>query len=149
DAAVKRALADRGDACDADDQSVKAEALNALMQSDAEQARQMATTILGRKDECSVQLRRNAVFIVGNKKDDAAVAALIPVAKSDPSSSVRSAALDWLARMPGDAAFNAIGDISRSNDDPQAQRAAVNALASSSNPKARPELRALVEKNDA
>ena len=147
DAAVKRALAAGGNTCDADDQSVKAEALSALMQNDAETGRQMAVKILANKDECSVPLRRNAVMLVGNKHDDAATSTLIPVAKSDPSPSVRTAALDYLVRQQSDAAINAVIDISKMNDDKQVQRAAVRALAQSTNARARAEVRTVVENN--
>jgi HEAT repeat protein len=147
DAAVKRALAAGGNTCDQDDQSVKAEALSALMQNDPETGRQMAVKILANKDECSVPLRRNAVMLVGNKHDDAAAATLIPVAKSDPSSNVRMAALDYLIRIQTDAAVTAVIDIARSSDDKQIQRAAVRALAQSINARARAEVRTIVENN--
>lgn len=147
DPAVKRALAAGGNSCDQDEQSVKAEALSALMQNDPETGRQMAVKILSNKDECSVPLRRNAVMMVGNKHDDAATSTLIPVAKSDPSPSVRSAALDYLIRLQTDAAIAAVIDVSRASDDKQVQRAAVRALAQSTNARARAEIRTIVENN--
>jgi HEAT repeat protein len=147
DAAVKRALAAGGNSCDQEDQSVKAEALSALMQNDPETGRQMAIKILANKDECSVPLRRNAVMLVGNKHDDAAANTLIPVAKSDPSPSVRMAALEYLIRVQTDVAVNAVIDAARSSDDKQVQRAALRALAQSTNARARTEIRTLVENN--
>ncbi len=147
DAAVKRALAAGGNVCDQDDQSVKAEALSALMQNDPETGRQMAVKILANKDECSVPLRRNAVMLVGNKRDDAAASTLIPVAKSDPSPNVRMAALEYLIRIQTDAAINAVIEIARTSDDKQVQRAAVRALAQSTNAHARAEVRTIVENN--
>ncbi len=149
DPAVKRALAAGGNGCDPDDQSVRAEALSAVMQNDAETGRQMAVKILGSRDECSVPLRRNAVMLVGNKHDDAATATLIPVAKSDPSPSVRSAAVDYLVRVQTDAAINAVIDLARADTSKQIQRTAVRALARSTNPRARAEVRSIVESNTA
>ncbi len=149
DPAVKRALAAGGNACDQEEQSVKAEALSALMQNDPETGRQMAVKILTNRDECSVPLRRNAVMLVGNKHDDAAANTLIPVAKSDPSASVRVAALEYLIRVQTGAAVNAVIELARANDDRQVQRAAVRALAQSTNPRARTEIRTLVENNVA
>lgn len=149
DPAVKRALAAGGNSCDQEDQSVKAEALSALMQNDPETGRQMAVKILTNKDECSVPLRRNAVMLVGNKHDDAAANTLIPVAKSDPSPGVRMAALDYLIRVQTDAAVNAVIELARANDDQQIQRAAVRALAQSTNARARAEVRTIVENNTA
>lgn len=145
DPAVKKALASGGNACDPDDQSVRAEALNALMQANPATGRQMAMKILADRDDCSVPLRRNAVMLVASKGDDAAVAALIPVAKSDPAPSVRLAAMEYLAQMSGDLAINAVIELARTSDDPQIQLGAVNALAQSSNARARAELKALIE----
>ena len=149
DAAVKRALAAGANSCDVEDQQVRAEALSALMQSDPEMARQSAAKILTRKDECSVPLRRSAVALVANKRDEAAAAALIPIAKSDPSLQVRGAAIDYLGRMPGDAALNALQELATSADDESIQRAAGRAIAASDNPRARTALRALVDMKDA
>ncbi|MES1259575.1 MAG: HEAT repeat domain-containing protein [Gemmatimonadota bacterium] len=145
DPAVKRALAAGGNNCDQEDQSVRAEALSALMQNDAETGRQMAIKILANKDTCSVPLRRNAVMLVGNKHDDAAVNTLIPVAKSDPSQSVRTAAVDYLIRAQTDAAITAVIDLARADADKQIQRAAVRSLAQSTNARARAEVRSIVE----
>lgn len=147
DAAVKRALAAGGNACDQEEQSVKAEALSALIQNDPETGHQMAVKILANHDECSVPLRRNAVMLVGNKHDDAAAATLIGVAKADPSPGVRMAALEYLIRIQTDAAVNAVLEAARSSDDKQVQRAALRALAQSTNPRARTEIRTLVENN--
>jgi HEAT repeat protein len=149
DPAVKRALAAGGNACDQDDQSVRAEALSALMQNDAETGRQMAAKILANRDECSIPLRRNAVMLVGNKHDDAATPTLVSVAKSDPSVQVRMTAVDYLVRLQSDAAVNAVIDLARTDTSKQIQRSAVRALAQSSNPRARSEIRAIVENNSA
>ncbi len=149
DASVKRALSAAGADCDREELSVRAEALSALMQSDPESAQQLTKKILARKDECSVPLRRNAVFIVGNKHDASAAATLIGVAKSDPSSDVRSEAVNWLTRIPGDESLNALIDLSRATEDEKVQRSAVRALANHQSPKAKAAIRTLVEKNDA
>ena len=148
DAAVKRALAAAGNNCDQEDQSVRAEALNALMQNDPETGRQMATKILANRDDCSVPLRRNAVMLVGNRHDDAAVATLLPVAKSDPSGAVRMAAIEYLVRSQSDAAVNAVIEVARTDTSKQMQRVALRALGASSNPKAQAEVRAIVENNN-
>ena len=149
DPSVKRALAAAGNTCDQDDQAVRAEALNALMQNDPETGRQMAGKILGNRDECSIPLRRNAVMLVGNKHDDAAVSTLIPVAKSDPSAGVRVTAIEYLVRAQSDAGVNAVIEIVRADSSAQVQRAAMNALAQSSNARARAEIRNVIENGSA
>lgn len=147
---VKRALAAAGNnTCDEEEQSVRAEALSALMQNDPETGRQMAGRILGSRDECSVSLRRNAVMLVGSRHDAAAATTLIPVAKSDPSTAVRATAMEYLVLSNTDAGTAAVIDILRNSDDPQLQRAAVSALARSSSPAAREAIHGVIENNSA
>lgn len=149
DPAVKRALAAGGNTCDPDDQSVRAEALNALMQSDPATGHQMALKILANRDSCSVPLRRNAVMLVGNQRDEAAVTALIPVAQADPSQSVRMEAMEFLMQTSSPAATNAVIDLARTSTDPEVRRGAVEALAQSSSPRARAEIRAIIDSGSA
>ncbi len=149
DATVKRALTLGGNDCDREEQSVRAEALSALTQTDPDAAKQLTQKILARKDECSVPLRRNAIYILASKPDAQTTALLVSVAKNDPSSDVRSNAVSYLSRMPGDDALAALEEFAKSSDNESVQRAAVRALANHPNPKARLGVRALIEKNDA
>jgi HEAT repeat protein len=150
DAAVRRALAAAGNnTCDQEDQSVRAEALGALMQNDPATGRQMAVKILANRDECSVPLRRNAVMLVASKHDDAAVATLLPVAKADPSPMVRMSAVEYLVQQQSDAAVSAVIEVARSDTSSQMQRVAVRALSQSTNPRARAEVRTIIENNSA
>lgn len=147
-AAVKRALSARGDACDSEEQSVRSQALSALMQSDPEAAKAMVTRILARRDECSVQLRRSALFLLGDRKDDAAIATIAGVAKNDPSVEVRNEAVMWLGRLPNDAGTATLEEIVRA-DTGRVQRTAMSVLASNGSPRAKSAMRAVVERNDA
>jgi HEAT repeat protein len=147
--AVKQALQGSASACDQEDVSVRTEALNALMQTEPESGLQLAKRILAKRDECSAPLRRNAVWLLGNRRDASTSSVLIAAAKMDPSTMVRTDAISALARIPGDEALAALQEMARSGDDEKMQRAAVQALASHPNPKARVGIRALVEKNDA
>jgi HEAT repeat protein len=146
---VKRALAEGGGAasCDNEEQSVRSEALGALRQTDPDQALTLAKSILGKKDDCSTQLRRTALWLIANKRDASATATIAAAAKSDPSSDVRSEATRFLASMPGDDALAALEELAKS-DDERVQREAVRALTTHSSPRARQAMRTLVEKND-
>ena len=146
---VRRTLAERGETCDREETDVRAQALSALMETDPESAAQLAQKILSRKDECSVQLRRNAVMITARKRDAQTVATLASVAKSDPSSEVRQSAVRYLAGMSGDDALAALEDLLKSSDDQNVQREAVRALVTHSSPRARQAARAIIERNDA
>jgi HEAT repeat protein len=145
---VKRALTEGTGTCDNEDQSVRAEALNALRQTDPDEALNQAKKILGRKDDCSVQLRRTALWMIANKKDASATATLISVAKSDPSLDLRAEATSFLGAMGTDDALAALEDLLKSDDD-RVQRSAVRALTTFPNPRARTAMHALIENNSA
>jgi HEAT repeat protein len=145
---VKRALTEGSGTCDNEDQSVRAEALNALRQTDPDEALTQAKKILGRKDDCSVQLRRSALWMIANKRDATSTATLVSVAKTDPSLDLRADATGFLGSMPGDEALSALEELLKSDDD-RVQRAAVRALTINPSPRARSAMHALIESNSA
>jgi HEAT repeat protein/TolA-binding protein len=145
---VKNALDQNKAACDNEEQQVRSAALNALMQTDPAAATDYANKILARKDDCSREMRRNAIYLVGNKHDAQSTATLISIAKGDPSSDVRASAINYLGRSHDDAALGALEDLMKSSEDNQVQREAVRALAGNSSPRARAAIKALVERND-
>ena len=145
---VKRALTEGSGTCDSEDQSVRAEALNALRQTDPDEALAQAKKILARKDDCSVQLRQSALWMIANKKDAAATATLVSVAKTDPSIDLRAQATGFLGSMGSDEALGALEELLKS-DDERVQRAAVRALTTFPNPRARSAMHVLIENNSA
>ncbi|MGQ0642617.1 MAG: HEAT repeat domain-containing protein [Gemmatimonadaceae bacterium] len=154
DAAAERQLAAQtaqpGQRCEAEeDQGVRVEALNALYQNDPETVGPLIQQVLARRDECSVQLRRRALFIIGNRRDQAATGVLANVAKTDPSLDVRVEAVSWLGRSGDDAALEVLEEILRTSDEERMQRAAIRALANHPNQRALQRVRALVERADA
>ena len=124
------------------------------MQTDPEAGMQYALKVLGKKDECSRDLRRNALFLIGERRggngsiSPAALAMLITVAKTDPSPDVRQTAVSFLGRNQSDEALAALEELMKSSDDQSVQREAIRALARNSNPRARAGIKALVERND-
>lgn len=149
-ARVEKAATQAGGArCDQEAAAVQVEALNALSQMDPQTAVPLLKRVLDRKDDCSVTLRRNAVFMLGRRADSESAALLIATAKSDPSPSVRMEAINWLPRLPGDAGLSTLEDLLRTEQDERIQRAVVHALVASDNQKARQSMRALIERKDA
>ena len=146
---VERRARQAGTSCDQEDLMVRIEALNALSQMDANAAMPILRRVLERREDCLVELRRRAVFMLARRGDADATSALISAAKNDPSPVVRAEALSYLPRMPGDAGLAALEDVLRTSDDERIQRAAVRALMSSDNPAARTSLRGLLERHDA
>jgi HEAT repeat protein len=147
DPAVKRALTARGaDACDQEEQAVRSEALNALMRSDPEGARSVAIRVLAKKDECSVPLRRVALFQLAEKRDASATAIVIDVAKNDPATPLRVQAIDWLGQLSTDQSVTVLEALLRSEES-AIQRASASALARHQNPRAKNSVRAMIEQN--
>jgi HEAT repeat protein len=147
-AQIARTASDSTQRCDQEELAVRVEALSALTQSDPDGASTILQRVLARRDECSVPLRRNAVFLIGGKRRDASAGAtLIRVAKSDPSTEVRVAAIEWLSRIADDNALTALEELARSDSD-NVQRAAVRALVVYPGPRARQHVRSIIERND-
>jgi HEAT repeat protein len=88
------------------------------------------------------------VNILGRRTDAEAVTLLITVAKVDPNYDVRTQAIQFLPRLPGDAPVAALEEILKSDTASQIQRAVVRALRSSDNPKTRLGMRSLVNRKD-
>jgi HEAT repeat protein len=147
-AAVRLAAQANGQPCDQEDIAVRVEALSALSQMDGETVVPILRRVLARRDECSAQLRRRALSILGRRGDTAAVATFVLVAKNDPDPSVRGEAINYLARQPGERVVDALEDLLRTSNDERVQRSAVRALSSHESPRARRSLRALIERSD-
>jgi len=146
---VEQTARQAGASCDQEDLTVRVEALNALAQMDAAAALPIMRRVLERKDECLVELRKRAVFMLARRADSEATTLLVSTAKYDPNINVRTDAISYLPRVPGDAALTALEEILRTSDDERIQRAAARAIMSSDNPRARTSLRALLERSDA
>lgn len=148
-AAVKvRELTAQGPTCDKDEMEVRAEALNALNQMDPAETRPTLKKVLARKDECSETLRRRAVYILGRAGSEEAAADLLEVAKNDPSPSVRSDAIGFLARMSGPSTVRTLEELLASSTDERVQRSVLQALRSHNSPEARRVLRGLIGRED-
>ena len=148
-AALRTTAAQGSAACDEEDLSVRASALNALMRADPATAQTQLERVLARRDECSVPLRKNAVMIIAGREDAAARSRLSTVATSDPSIDVRVDAIGYLAKFPDQQTVTQLAQITRSADEERAQRAAIRALGEMEIPTARQAVRAVVENRDA
>ena len=152
DADAKRAMSEKatqpGTACDREDLAVRAQALNSLSQTDPESTTPILGRLLARRDECSVALRRAAIYILGRRTDDAARKLVIGAARNDPDLKVRSDALRFLAAMPGDESIATIEEMARTPGNEELQRAAIAALGRSDSPRARQSLRSIAERSD-
>ena len=163
-ARILGALAARGDAdaarqlesqaapsgsCDREEVSVRAEALGALGQMDLAAAMPTVTRVLKNRDECTVELRRRALYLLGREPQEGRVALMLDVAKNDPNSGIRGEAMSWIARVADDDAVPLLQELLRTSDDERTQRSAVSALGSIDSDRARVAVRTIIERADA
>ncbi len=160
---VESLLARRGDAraaqaiarqaagpCDGD-QELRAAALSALLNMNADQAVPILREVLASRDECSVELRRRAVFLVSQKMTDESVDILLDLAhrNPDPDLEVREQAVFWLSQARGAEALDALASILQETDDPELQERAVFAISQHGSERAVELLRAYAERPGA
>lgn len=126
------------------------EALNALMQMNAEQALPILRRVLERRDRCSEILRRKAVFLVSQKRSDEAAEILVNVARNDPDAKTRSDAVFWLGQTNSPRAIEVLEQIMREqNLDEDLQKRAIFALSQTRSPRASTILREYIRRADA
>lgn len=121
-----RARAQEG--CPEEEHEIQMAAMNALLMMESERALPVLERVLARRDECSVPLRRQATFLVGQKGGDRADEILLSVVREDPAKEVRAQAVFWLSKVKTDRAAEALAEIVRSESDPELQQRAVFAL---------------------
>jgi HEAT repeat protein len=145
---VEREAGQQGVPCDKEDEAVRVQALSSLGDMDHESTTPILRRILAKRDDCSRGLRRNALFLLAKRGDPEATALIISSARNDPDLHVRSEALRWLARMPGDQALATLEEIARTPGNESLQKAAIAALARSDNPRARQGIRNIIERSE-
>ena len=146
---VADAAAPRANSCDGEDGQFKRETMGALSMMDPQQALPILKHVLDKPDECTAELRRSAVFILGRRGDAEAATIIASTAKSDPSPSVRAEAINWLPKLLGDPGVAMLEDVLRTEQDERIQRSVVHTLATSTSPRARTAIRAIIDRKDA
>ena len=145
---IKDIAQPNANSCDGDDGYLQREALAALSQMDPPQALPIIKHVLNKPDECSADLRKHAVFMLGRRGDAEAATILASTARSDPSPTVRAEAINWLPKLMGDAGVAMLEDVLRTEQNERIQRSVVRTLASSPNPRARTAIRAIIDRKD-
>lgn len=135
------ALADRArnassDGCPREQDDERIDALNAVAQMDAEKAMPILKKVLTRREACTKNLRRTAVWLVASRKQPEAADILLNVAKTDPDKDVREQAVFWMANVPTEEATTMLIDLAKKSDDIDLQKKAVYALSRSKSPRA-------------
>ena len=139
----ERAERAASDGCPRAEDDERVDALNAVTQMDAERAMPILKKVLARREPCTQQLRRTAVWLVARRKSPEAASLLVNTAKTDPDREVREQAVFWLANVPSDEAVTMLIDIARHGDDLDLRKRAVYALSRSKSDRALTTLRDL------
>jgi len=147
-AARLRASGQQQAVCDKDEMSVKAEALNALYQADRAAALDVIRRTLSRRDECSVALRRRAVYLLGREDGPAVTGELAGVARNDPNASVRSDAISQLGRRDPEQASRVLQELFNAAEDDRSQRSILGSMARLESESGRQFIRRQIERED-
>jgi HEAT repeat protein len=131
-----------------EDDDVRMQALNGLLQMNSENAVPILKRVLQKRDACSASLRRKAVFLISQKRSDETENVLLDVAQHDPDGDVRGQAVFWLSQVNTERAVALLDSILRTTTDEELQDKAIFALSQQHSPRAGAALRAYVERTD-
>jgi HEAT repeat protein/TolA-binding protein len=135
--------------CDREEVSVRAEALAALGQMDMNAALPTVRKVLANRDECTVELRRRALYLLGREAVEGRLPLMQDVARNDPDAGIRGEAWSLIGRVGGDQAIPMLEEALRTANDERTQRSAINALGNIDSERARVAVRAIIERADA
>ena len=131
--------------CPSDDDDMRVIALQGLMQMDADAALPILKQVLARRDACTEQLRKTAVFVLSQKRGDEATEMLLDVARRDPSSEVRGDAIQWLGQSRSPLAIPVLDSVIRTSRDNELRGRAIFALSQQNDARALQTLRQVAE----
>jgi HEAT repeat protein len=131
--------------CTGEDSEIRAAAMNALLQMDAESAIPIIKQVLQKRDACSVELRGKAVFLLSQKRTSETENLLLDVLNNDPSSDVREKAVFWMGQIHTERAAAELEKIATSSPDVELRRKAIHALHEHGSARATAVLRRLAE----
>lgn len=134
--------------CKSEDDDERVEALNALLQMDSESALPILKKVLARRDTCAVVLRRKAVWLVSQKRNDETADILLNVVKTDPDAETRKQAVFWLSAVGSEKALPLLEQLLKTTTDPEIQESALFSIANSKGDRAQQILRDYASRND-
>lgn len=150
DADAAAAIAQQASGPCNEEQEVRLAALSALLNMNAEQAVPILQEVLQSRGDCSVELRRRAVFLISQHMTDESVDILLDLAHRDPDpdAEVREQAIFWLHQVDSPEALEALEAILIESDDPELQERAIFAISQRSERAAVEILRNYAERSD-
>jgi HEAT repeat protein len=137
---VNQAASQSGRSCE--DMEMQIAALDAVQRMDAERVVPLLKRVLARRETCSVPLRKNALFVLGQRQGSDREKILLDVAKTDPDASVKQDAVFYLQQAKSDAAVEALEDLLLHSDERGVRSNALFALAQNRSERSQKVLRA-------
>jgi HEAT repeat protein len=134
--------------CPDEDDDIRIAAVNGILQMDAERAMPILKKIIARRDACSIELRRKAMFIVSQKNSAEAADILLTAAQSDPDDEVREQAVFWLSQVRDDRAVDMLAKILTESNSQSVKEKALFSLSQHRSEKAAQLLRQYAERDD-
>ena len=114
--------------CSGGDDEMRMAALQGLMSMNATDALPILKQVLAQRDPCRVGLRKQAVYLIAQRRGDDVVGSLLEVARNDPSNEVQSDAVYWLSTTRSDRATAALDSVLFQGRDTDLRTKAVYAL---------------------
>jgi HEAT repeat protein len=150
DADAAEAIARQASGPCGEDQDARLAALSALMNMNAAQAVPILQEVLRSRDECSVELRRRAVFLIAQQMTDESVDVLLDLAhrNPDPDREVREQAVFWLHQVDTPEALDALQSILMESEDEELQERAIFAISQRSDARSAEILKDYAERSD-
>jgi HEAT repeat protein len=111
-----------------ENEEIRAEALNAALHMNSEQAIPLLKQVLAKKDPCWAKLREKAVFLVSQKRGAEVEDILLSAARTDPVTKVREQAVFWLSQVNTERALGMLEDILKTTDDDRIADKAIFAI---------------------
>ena len=112
-----------------DDNDVRIAALNGLQQMDADRALPILRKVLARRDACSLELRRKALFLISQQATPQSTDLLLSTAHDDPNGEVRGQAVFWLSQVQDDRVVDMLDSMVVHGADDAVREKALFALA--------------------
>ena len=112
-----------------DDNNVRIAALNGLLQMGGDRALPILRKVLARRDACSLELRRKALFLISQQATRESTDLLLSTAREDPNGEVRGQAVFWLSQVQDDRVVDMLDSMVVHGVDDAVREKALFALA--------------------
>ncbi|MEO7456881.1 MAG: HEAT repeat domain-containing protein [Gemmatimonadaceae bacterium] len=134
---------------DCGDVEMRTAALNALMQMESQTAVPIIKEVLKKRESCSADLRKQAVFILSQHKSSETEAIMVDVIKNDPSRAVREQAVFWMGQLDSDVAAAALENVINTSTDDDLRGKAIFAISQMNGSRSRAIIRRVAESNSS